>query len=372
MPRTLIAITLLLALTLPVAAQSLVSVPLDSQEITFKGARYIEYGKPYASPSEQTGPQFVMPLRFSQPVLKTPIKVSRFNSQTAQWSAGIELHLVTDSTNIVIAFKIQPARRGRPGICQVYQDNRLLKDYPIKSAKKNKNAQIHIKSADDKKHHYRIMLPATMALQITSLQIDKGSKLDKVSLPSKPIYVAMGDSITHGSAGIDGITTKSFAYLLATKLNYDLYNLGIGGGRVSPMLGTMLKDWKKIDLITLLIGYNDLSWAGVPVANYQKYYLDLLTEIRKSHPNTPLFCLTLTFTKLKKSPKTGITPEEYRNVVRSLVKTFQQQGDKNIHLVEGEPLTDISGLNDPVHFNTKGNQDVAKRLGEIITTQLAQ
>ena len=303
-----------------------------------------------------------------------PVQLLRFSPTIARWAAGIEMHLATTSQNIVITMDTLPTKRGRErfGIGQVYKDGNLLKDYRLKSAKKTVATQIHIQSLDGKKHHYRIMLPATMAVRITRLEIDKGAKLSKVQLPSKPVYIAMGDSITHGSAGLDGISTYSYPYLLASNLGYDLYNLGIAAGRVSPRLGTMLKDWEEIGFITLLIGYNDLSWAGIPKVNYLNFYSELLQNIRRSHPDTPLFCITLTFTTLKKSPKTGITPEEYREIVRALVKKFQDQGDKNIHLIEGETLNDITGLLYSVHLNIKGNQEVAQKLGEIIKAQLNQ
>ncbi len=244
-------------------AQTRTSIPLNSPEIVFKGARYTQYGKPYPASSDKTGPKFVQPQRFSEAVLQTSMKISRFNPQTAQWAAGIEMHLVTNSQNIVMALNILPARRGRPGIFQVYKDGKHFKDYRLKSAKTARSGQIRIQSSDGQKHHYRIMLPATIAIQITSLKIDPDATLSKVTLPSKPVYVAMGDSITHGSAALNGISTRSYPYLLAPDLGYDLYNLGVGGGRVSPLQGTMLKDWEKIEVITLLIAASHITKTRV-------------------------------------------------------------------------------------------------------------
>jgi lysophospholipase L1-like esterase len=204
-------------------------------------------------------------------------------------------------------------------------------------------------------------------LKITGLEISRGTALHMIRFLKKTVYVALGDSVTHGSVGLGGLSCQTYSAILAKKLDCRLYNLGVGGSKVSPPVGEMLKDWKKIDLITLLIGFNDMSWGGVLTDEYRASYLKLLRSIRKYHPNVPIFCITLTYIRLLKSKKTGVTPEQYRNVVREIVKKLQNEGDDNIHLLDGEKMTDDSFLHDNVHFNVKGNKMFAKKLYNAIS-----
>jgi len=196
--------------------------------------------------------------------------------------------------------------------------------------------------------------------------IDESASLHPLEFAKRPVYVALGDSITHGSAGLGGVSELSYPFRLGKLLGFDTYNLGVGGSRVSPPIGAMLSDWERIDLITLLIGYNDFSWAGVPVEAYRASYIQLLKSVRKTHPSVPLYCITLTYTRTEKSQKTGELPETYRQVVRDEVKKFQDRGDDKIFLLEGTRLTDAEDLIHTVHLTAEGNQRFAEKLYRAI------
>jgi lysophospholipase L1-like esterase len=357
--KNFIVAGLLLVASFVTGADNLRGLSLDSDLIYFKGCNYVT-----------RGPSGITPCRFSDQILKLKGRLLSFNPNTAKWTSGIQMFFSTSAKNINLKMTLLPFRRKAPVIFRVYRDDRVLQDFRFRKLKKENPIEIKLNSADNKLHRYRIDFPTNAALTVTGLEIDKGAKLHEMKLPAKPVYIALGDSVTHGSAGLDGLSAGAYPTQLAELLGYDLYNLGVGGSRVSVAAGSMLKDWKKIDLITLLIGYNDLSWCGVKIKNYRANYIKLIETIRKNHPSVPLFCITLTHTRLKKSPKTGITPDEYRQVVIEIIKSFQQRGDDKIFLVYGENLTDDSCLRDPVHFNPKGNKQFAKGLYNEISKTL--
>ncbi|MCF6176361.1 MAG: SGNH/GDSL hydrolase family protein [Victivallaceae bacterium] len=332
-------------------SSNLVNVPLDSNLIYIRGCKYVK-----RSPTE------IIPYRFSDRVLQLKRSQLNFNPVYAKWTSGNYMLFSTSAKNISVKMNLMPFKHKASVPFRVYRDGVFLKDfYFVKSNEVNPIA-IKLSSSDNKQHRYRIDFPTTTTLAVTGLKIDKDTELHKIKLSDKPVYIAMGDSITHGSVGLDSLTAKTYPVLLADKLGYNLYNLGIGGSKVSVPVGEMLKDWKKVGLITLLIGYNDFSWGGVNINDYRTSYVKLIEAIRKNHPSVPLFCITLTYTSTKKSSKTGITPDEYRQVVYDIVKSFQKRGDTKIFLLYGEELTDKTCLHDSVHLSVKGNKIFADKL----------
>lgn len=341
---------------LGLAAVDMQNVPLSDPMIYFKGSNYVK----------RTATE-ITPARFSDDVLKMKYSELNLSPSIANWSSGVKMLFSTSSRNINLKFELI----GKNSVTfRVYRDGRVLKDYRFVGLEKKNPVEIRWESPDGRSHNYQVDLPTNVQAIITGIELDRNAKLNEMTLPVKPIYIALGDSVTHGSAALDGLAADSYACILANKLNYDLYNLAVGASKVSVPVGEMLKDWGKIDLITLLIGYNDFSWGGVSVKDYKAQYLKLLEAIRKHHPSVPIFCITLTYTRTEKSEKTGVTADEYRNAVIEIVKSRQAEGDKELFLIHGEKLSNDSCLNDPVHFNVKGNKTFADGLYQAITKML--
>lgn len=339
----------------PVNPAGLTDVPLDSPQIYFKGSHYVK----------RTATK-IIPARFSDEFLKTEWSALQLPVNVARMNSCVKMLFSTESQDIALTLTLMPC-----GITtfRVYRDEERLTDSHFTPQEKESSVTITLRSSDRKPHRYQIDFPTNAEVAITGLKLTKGAKLEVMKFPDRPVYVALGDSITHGSVGLNGASNEAYAYLLADKLGYDLYNLAVGASKVSVPVGEMLKDWKKIDLITLLIGYNDFSWGGVSIKDYEAHYLKLLEAIRKHHPSTPIFCITLTYTLTEKSQCTGVTPEEYRDTVVGIVKSLRENGDKELFLVHGEQLTDKSCMHDPAHLSSRGNRIFAEGLyREIVQT----
>ncbi|MCF6176649.1 MAG: SGNH/GDSL hydrolase family protein [Victivallaceae bacterium] len=341
------------------SAGNFISVPLDSSLIYIKGAKYVK-----RSPSE------IIPYRFSDAVLTMNRSKLNFNPVYAKWTSGIKMFFATAAKNITVKMNLMPFKGKVSVAFRVYRDGALLKDFYFARTAEVNPIAIKLASADNKLHRYRIDFPTTATLAVTGLKIAKDARLQKINFPNRPIYIALGDSVTHGSVGLDGLAAETYPAILADRLGYELYNLGIAGSKVSVPAGEMLKDWKRIDLITLLIGFNDYSWGGVSIKDYRAGYIKLIEAIRKNYPQVPLFCLTLTYTRLKKSKKTGVTADEYRQTVYDIVQMVQQRGDNNIFLLYGDELTDATCLHDSVHLNANGNKIFADKLYTKIRKKL--
>lgn len=338
----------------------MVPVPLNSERIYFKGANYL-----YGDEAQ------IEPLRFSREVLELPMSQLNFNPEIARMSSGIQMVFSTRSPVIQVDLLLKPFRQNQTATCRVYCDGVLDKDFTFQREQEDNSVQIDLEHNDGKIHCYRIDLPSTAEAVVTGFLIDKNFDLEPIRFKAQPVYVALGDSITHGSVALEGVSCLSYPALLSQKLGYDLYNLGVGGSRVSPVIGEMLADWYQIDLITLLIGANDFSWAGVPPERYRKKYEELLAAIRKHHPTVPLYCITLTYTT-RAAGKTGDSTEAYRQVVREVVLGKRDRGDGNIFLLEGPAMSGSDDLHDWVHLSKKGNQRFADHLYDTIVENFLQ
>lgn len=334
------------------------SVPLDSEQIYFKGAKYI-----YRDASQ------IEPLRFSREVLQTnPVQLN-FNPAVARMDSGVQMFFSTDSSTVAVQATLQSFRKEKPAFFRVYRGDEFLKEFEFSRAgDRDCPVEMVFESGDGQRHTYRIDFPTTAEVLVTGLLVDAGAELEPMTFEDRPVYVALGDSITQGTMALFGRSELSYPFLLSRELGFDLYNLGVGGSRVSVPVGEMLADWDQIDLITLLIGANDFSWAAVPSAKYRENYVDLLQVIRRSHPETPLFCITLTYTT-RDTGDGGEPTEAYRQVVRDVVTEFQAAGDKQIFLLEGEELSGTDCLSDWVHLSVEGNQTMARNLYQEIISK---
>jgi len=178
----------------------------------------------------------------------------------------------------------------------------------------------------------------------------------------------LGDSISHGT-GQDGYGHKTWPFLLSRKLEMELFNLAVGGGKIAVPVGEMLEDWEQIDLITILIGYNDLHFDGKTPEQYREKYNELLDTIRKNHPETKIVCITPLYTKKPISKKTGNTIDEFRAELTELVA---ERNDPNLILVEGDKISSENNLRsdnpkDPVHLSIEGAALFADELFQILS-----
>ena len=182
----------------------------------------------------------------------------------------------------------------------------------------------------------------------------------------RPRYLAVGDSITHGS-GMPR-TDQAYPWILAEDKGWHLFNLGVSGSRVTPVFGSMF-DSEPLDVVTILWGHNDFTAVNnLPlfISNYEEF----LTNLRQNHPTTPIYCMTLTASTVEEEGSNGYTRQQYRQAVRDIVAARQAAGDDHIHVIEGLEISSTDDLRDTVHFSEAGNANVAANLMAIIQSPI--
>ena len=106
---------------------------------------------------------------------------------------------------------------------------------------------------------------------------------------------------------------------------------------------------------------------------YQRHREDALQLPRKElgiNPDTPIYCISLLYTKKPVNENTGHTVNEYRTSLSKLVKG-RKITDKNLHFIAGEEITNVGNLRaenpkDPMHLSEEGAALLAEALYPIL------
>ena len=329
-------------------------VSLDNPNIHVFGAAYIS-----RTPGKLTFK------RFSANTVNAPNDSRRFPATNALSTSGISIQFKTRSSSFHMTFTSEAGMDDK-GSFKVLKDGI---DFKIVSFEGPLRLPVQIELTDlptDKDYIYEIILPSYTNVSLTKLELDGVSDLMSYTPAPKGLYMSFGDSITHGS-GQEGCSYLTYPFLLAQKLNMNLYNLGISGARISMPIAEMSKELPKADIITILIGFNDFSSGNRTATQIESDYRAYLTEIRKNQPLAEIFCITLLHTDKVSNTTTGLLPNHVRNIVKNIVTEYQVT-DSKLHIVEGDkiiPSTDY--LIDHVHLNIEGASVLANGLYQEIT-----
>ncbi len=274
--------------------------------------------------------------------------------QNGQTQSGVIIRFSTNSNYIRVKFtEIAGAHWGND--YGVWEDGKWVNSFV------NHNFTFQ-KSLNKDFATWEISPSLMNAVNLSSIEIENGKQLIATELPIQKQYFAIGNSITQG-VGQGNAGYLSYPFLFGRKLNYETYNLGVGGSKVSWKVATELEN-RKVDLITVLWGYNDWYFVGETASNYRNNMLALINKIREFQPNTSLVCISLIGTE-NPTPTSGVKIEEYRKVMEQLVDERKALGDKNIFLLDGSNIK--LELMDKVHPSVRGSADLANILEDFIT-----
>ncbi|WP_185968857.1 polysaccharide deacetylase family protein [Carboxylicivirga sp. M1479] len=298
--------------------------------------------------------------RHSDAIYNNSTQENLFNSLKARSSSGILVKFKTSSPQINARFRIREGNVSSSTF-GVFQNNALSieQTYPY-----NTNDEIIIPITShysNEEVEYMISLPLWTDASFIGLELETDYELVQLDVENKPVYVAYGNSITHGR-GQNG-TYETYPFIVSRQFDWTLYNLAVGGGKTSQKMAEMIRDdFGEIDVLTVLIGFNDFNGEGVSPEIYQNRLINFLSTVREKHTDTRIFCITMTHTTVTVSEKSGATPELFRNVMKNVVSERNANGDTQLYLIEGDKITSEQALNDAVHLNIEGAADFAEQL----------
>jgi lysophospholipase L1-like esterase len=211
---------------------------------------------------------------------------------------------------------------------------------------------------------FELTLPNLWAVDFVGMQLDDTYSLDAISPLNQPVYVAIGNSITHGT-GQYVSAAKGYPFLLAKKMGWDLHNIAVAGATLGWAIAKNIKG-KQVDYITVKIGFNDWKYVNGPLSVKQAEYGKLLDTLRAYQPTAKIICVSPLFS----SDASGAAPyslQDFRDMVESVV-TAKMQTDPNICLLIGKDFSDASMLasGDPTHLSEYG----ASKIADALYTQI--
>lgn len=334
------------ALSLPAFAAL---IPPNDPKIGWTGAAFAK-----------AGPDLVEFCRFSGACLADP--EARFKIDRARTTTGVVLRFTTTSARVTARFRVLPGE-NRGSRFGVRQNGVQTAERSFTRNETDISLEM-VSVAPGTAVPFEILLPIFSNYGLTGLELSDGALLANPARAG-PVYAAIGDSITHGTG--QSATWETYPWLLAQTMGWTLHNLAVGGARVSPPVGHDLAG-RKIDVVSILIGFNDWNLVNDP-AVYRADYGTLLDHVRRHQPGTAILCITPLFSGKTKAPGPGVVTdlEPYRAAVRGLVQARAAAGDQRIFLIEGLPLAGAADLaKDGVHLSVAGAAHVARTLGDAI------
>lgn len=283
------------------------------------------------------------------------------SSKKARTTPCVKMLFKTASPTIKLTFKTPPGYEHRGANFGVYQNGKWWKSLDFSS--KTRDMELVIQSeTPGKTTVYTIAFPSWSNPRFYGMKLEDGHPLEDFTPRKKKIYVTYGDSVSHGT-GQKSASYLTWPYQLAEKLDYEVYSLAVGGASIKLPVIEMFNQFEKIDLITIYIGINDSGRKSLE--QFEKEYDSMLTIIRKKHPKTKIFCITMHAIPEDKTSKfTGTKLIDFRKPVAAVITQRQQQGDENLFLIHGESLTTLDDAMNPgnVHLSIDGAKHWAEKI----------
>lgn len=206
---------------------------------------------------------------------------------------------------------------------------------------------------------WAITLPIYSMIELTKLELLSGFTLEPIT-SSKPVYIAIGNSITHGQGVTNYSANATYPFIVADSLDYELYNWGIGGSKIYDGILDNFSTGIQPSLVTILWGYNDVHYSGSDdylATNTFPMYEKILDTIATNYPSACIMAILPTYTTTPTNT-TVRTIDSLRSGQLAIIQNLQKK-HANISYMNGENYTDANGLNDVVHLNEQGNLSLA-------------
>lgn len=227
----------------------------------------------------------------------------------ARCSAGIMLHLATDSPTIDLIGRIRPGARTYAGI-DVEVDGRMLNCLRIEATDETRTWRL-LDMPSGPRREICVTLPQSAIVELDSLTLSDGANVWGPA-PRAQKYLAIGDSITQGmdARGPASVYTAQ----LSRMLDAELLNIGVGG-HVYDLESLDDELPFQPDLVTVAYGTNDWNreWSREQMAQIVTRYLTRLTSTMAK--DARVFVLTPIWRKTGGETKTGGTLVEFSEAI---------------------------------------------------------
>ena len=304
-------------------------------------------------------------------------KTAMASDSKAKTNTGVSIIFRTDATDVGVHFRMLSGANAWKIPVSYYVDGDSIASVFVKrndlTNANDSTFTFNLNSTGGGEHTYRVVMSTFCTVGFEGLTLAGGSEsLVEPEMAKKPLYVAYGNSITHGRG--QELGDQTYPWILAEKMGWQLCNIAVGGSRVSVPMAEMVADeiTEKIDFMTILIGYNDMVGASKDTTYYRGKLIAFIDTVRKGHPETKIFVLGQTYTEKTENGKgESLNFDNVRKVQKYIVDSLKSKGDTKIHFIKTDTWTGHDQLNNPptdvVHLNKQGAYMVGVALADTIT-----
>lgn len=299
---------------------------------------------------------------------------------TAEAAAGVRLRLQTTSARLVLIAEHEssPWFSAAPVYDLVTAEGALLR----KSAERRGDGtdQVLFEGLGDGEKMLELWLPPSAAVRIRALEIDDGASVAPTP-PKGPVWVVYGSSITH-CASAPG-PTETWPAIAARRLGWELFSLGFNGAcHLDPYVARAIAE-VAADRITLKLGINVHNLQSLRERTFAPLVHGFIQTIRDRQPKTPITIVSPIFSADREhSPVTDIpvrlgigkpwtgdlTLSQMREILRMVVTTRRECGDRAIYYLDGRELlaeADAGHLHDGLHPDSAGARLIGERFAAL-------
>lgn len=232
----------------------------------------------------------LIPLRFTEAQEQMYFESDRgFYNKTFS-TAGVKAEFFTNSSSLTLTAEASPSSSRYFFAFDVCVDGTLTKT--LRSSLQNEDGTVEkcrvlreSVSLGGGEKRVSVFFPWSVAIRLVSLEIDDGCFV--IPAPRKYKMLSFGDSITHGYDAQN--PSRAYATALATALDADLCNKGIGGEVFRPALAALKDDFIP-DVITVAYGTNDWSKTASREI-FERDSRQFFTILASLYPNARIIAL---------------------------------------------------------------------------------
>jgi lysophospholipase L1-like esterase len=277
----------------------------------------------------------------------------------ARTQAGVRLRFRSASPRIELAFEARPdgGRRGLQRGFALFANGVLVQEFD--------QLAFGFNAPRSGVNDYELVLPSYHAVDLIGLALAQAHSLLAHAPDERPVYAAMGDSITNGLGQQSG-SHLGYAFLVSRALGWNLVNLGISGARTGPALAATLAG-RKVDVVSIALGFNDWYWSASSLAERTRAYERLLDGVRKAQPDALIVAITpLATTAASEGARAPFSLSQLRTMQKECVEKRRKAGDRRMHVLDGEQISNGGMLIDGIHLHVDGAAAYAAVLGPML------
>ncbi|MEO6052709.1 MAG: SGNH/GDSL hydrolase family protein [Chthoniobacterales bacterium] len=206
---------------------------------------------------------------------------------------------------------------------------------------------------------YRLYLPLYKPVNKVALGFAPKAKVKPSPTPAgvKPVFF-YGTSITQG--GCANTTGSDFVSILGRKLDTEIINFGFSGsGKGEPEVAELMRE---IDAEIFVLDYAE----NCDTEGMRRTLPEFVRILRERHPETPILIISpICYSAYFWKKDYRRTTEEMRNLIMERYLQLRNDGDENIHFLDGFGLIPPGGsgiFSDGVHPSSGGFSIMAERL----------